>query len=152
MKYATFTTSGRIACAYNDETVIEVPADAYMLTSEQWEHRTTLVLIDGEVVITSPPDSASFCQWNGIEWVLDSAAQEQAAIAQVFSLRDSLLRSAALRMAPLQDAMELEEATADELDRLRAWRRYRVQLSRVEQQQGFPNAIEWPEVPAPRVG
>ena len=55
----------------------------------------------------------------------------------------------------LQDATNLDMATDEELARLpraaselTAWKRYRVLLSRVEAQAGFPDAIEWPEKPA----
>lgn len=147
MKYATFNDGGRVACVYNDETVIVVPPGAYSLTQEQWDQRTALVLVNGEVTIFPPPDVSGFYQWNGSEWVIDADAQEHATIAQVVSLRDALLSSAALKMAPLQDAMDLGEATADEQEQLRVWKNYRVQLNRVEQQPGFPNSIEWPEHP-----
>lgn len=147
MKYARFDSSGRVACVYNDDTVTEVPVDAYILTSEQWEQRTALVLVDGEVLVSSPPGPGEFYQWNGVEWVLDLISQDSAITAQAYSLRDFLLRSAAIRIAPLQDALELGEATESELDELRAWKSYRVQLGRIAQHPGFPSAIEWPEIP-----
>jgi hypothetical protein len=147
MKYATFNDDGRVACVYNDETVMVVPSDAYSLTQEQWDQRTALVLVDGEVAICPPPDVSGVYQWNGNKWVINADAQEQATIAQAISWRDALLRSAAMRMAPLQDAMDLGDATADEQEQLRVWKNYRVQLNRIEQQPGFPNSIEWPESP-----
>ncbi|OEC52278.1 tail fiber assembly protein [Pseudomonas sp. ENNP23] len=147
MKYATFNDDGRVACVYNDETVMIVPSGAYSLTQEQWDQRTALVLVDGEVAICPPPDVSGVYQWNGNKWVINADAQEQATIAQAISWRDALLRSAAMRMAPLQDAMDLGEATADEQEQLRVWKNYRVQLNRIEQQPGFPNSIEWPEPP-----
>jgi hypothetical protein len=55
----------------------------------------------------------------------------------------------------LQDAVDLEMATEEEVARLAAakteltaWKRYRVLLSRIEAQAGFPTVIEWPEKPA----
>ena len=54
----------------------------------------------------------------------------------------------------LQDALRLELATPDEaasLGRkqaeLDAWRTYRVCLSRIETQEGFPASVEWPVAP-----
>lgn len=152
MKYATFNDDGRVACAYNDETVMVVPSGAYSLTQEQWDQRTALVLVDGDVAICPPPDASGFYQWNGNKWVINADAQEQATIAQAISWRDALLRSAGMRMAPLQDAMDLGEATADEQEQLRVWKSYRVQLNRIEQQPGFPNSIEWPESPSKDAG
>jgi hypothetical protein len=61
--------------------------------------------------------------------------------------RDRRLADAALRIAPLEDAVELGEATASEVSSLSAWRSYRVRLSRVDQQPGFPKSVVWPESP-----
>ncbi|WP_327439891.1 tail fiber assembly protein [Pseudomonas donghuensis] len=65
----------------------------------------------------------------------------------VISRRDSLLAIAAVRMAPLQDAVELGVVTADERAALEAWKRYRIDLNRVELQAGFPRLVEWPASP-----
>lgn len=57
--------------------------------------------------------------------------------------RDALLAVAAGRMAPLQDAVDLEEATDAELALLKKWKQYRVALNRVDL-----SAPAWPEEPA----
>lgn len=51
-------------------------------------------------------------------------------------------------IAPLQDAMDLGEATAEEGTELTAWKRYRVALNRLHDQPGYPNEITWPAPPA----
>lgn len=51
-------------------------------------------------------------------------------------------------IAPLQDAVELEEATDTETALLKEWKRYRVALSRLPEQEGYPNEIDWPAPPA----
>ncbi|WJR28903.1 tail fiber assembly protein [Pseudomonas mosselii] len=61
--------------------------------------------------------------------------------------RDGLLSRASLRMAPLQDAIDLESATQEEIAILTLWRQYRVDLNRIDQQPGFPQAIIWPQAP-----
>lgn len=66
-----------------------------------------------------------------------------AALAQ----RDALMVVATARMAPLQDAIDLGEATATEKEAMLAWKRYRVALNRIQQQAGFPQAIDWPTSP-----
>jgi len=58
------------------------------------------------------------------------------------------LAEAAARIAPLQDAADLDMATPAELDTLRAWKVYRVELARVEQQEGYPLRVQWPAPPA----
>jgi len=67
--------------------------------------------------------------------------------AQVLAQRDGLLTQAALRMAPLQDAVDLGDATAAEEAVLKAWKQYRVKLMRIEPQEGFPAAVVWPDAP-----
>lgn len=61
--------------------------------------------------------------------------------------RDRLLANAALRMAPLQDAVDLGAATKEEIASLNQWKLYRVALNRVEQQAEFPQQIDWPQTP-----
>ncbi|WP_337158135.1 tail fiber assembly protein [Pseudomonas putida] len=62
--------------------------------------------------------------------------------------RDALLAQAAIRIAPLQDAVDLGEASAAEEQALIAWKRYRVAVNRIDQQAGFPGQIDWPVPPA----
>ncbi|SOE50872.1 Tail fiber assembly protein [Orrella dioscoreae] len=62
--------------------------------------------------------------------------------------RQALLADAALRIAPLQDAVDLGTATEEETAKLLAWKRYRVELNRIEQQDGYPRTIGWPTPPA----
>ena len=67
----------------------------------------------------------------------------------IFALnkRDELLRTAALRVAPLQDAVDIGNATEVESARLLQWKSYRIDLMRIEQQEGFPAGIDWPLSP-----
>ena len=62
--------------------------------------------------------------------------------------RDRLLGNATLRMAPLQDAVDLGAATAEEIASLNQWKLYRIALNRVEQQPGYPQQIDWPQAPS----
>lgn len=66
-----------------------------------------------------------------------------AALAQ----RDYLLGVAAIRIAPLQDAVDLERATPEGVAMLKQWKGYRVDLNEIDQQEGFPQHIEWPRTP-----
>lgn len=51
-------------------------------------------------------------------------------------------------VAPLQDAVDVDEATEAEVASLKAWKKYRVALNRVPDQGQYPDAIEWPVAPA----
>ncbi|WP_411382799.1 tail fiber assembly protein [Pseudomonas sp. L7] len=51
-------------------------------------------------------------------------------------------------IAPLQDAVDLEDATEAETALLKEWKRYRVALNRLPDQPGYPQTIDWPAPPA----
>lgn len=63
------------------------------------------------------------------------------------AVRDTFLRLAAVRIAPLQDAVDLDEATEEETAALTEWKRYRIDLNRIDQQPGFPAEVVWPTKP-----
>lgn len=86
------------------------------------------------------------------ELALTLAAQAAAAITPEQTLlavnarRDELLTVATLRLAPLQDAVDEENATDDEVLRLKQWKKYRIALNRIEQQENYPIHIDWPSL------
>ncbi|MHA6574573.1 tail fiber assembly protein [Pseudomonas yamanorum] len=61
--------------------------------------------------------------------------------------RDQLLSVAAVRIAPLQDAIDIGEDTPEDAANLKLWKQYRVALNRIDQQAGFPTTITWPVTP-----
>lgn len=89
-----------------------------------------------------------------IDWsaVITSEAKAQAAAAE--RLAGVVVETARLRkvaddaIAPLQDAVDLGEATEAEAQRLKNWKRYRVALNRLPDQPGYPTEIDWPAPPA----
>ena len=110
-------------------TAIEVP------TEDEWNNRETLgwfiagVLTDVAPVFDPPKPT-----------------KEQAAISGLAKQAELLVQAAAA-MGPLQDAVDLNDATANEKSALTAWKRYRVDLNRIQEQQGFPLQIDWPVTP-----
>lgn len=62
--------------------------------------------------------------------------------------RENLMRVAAERIAPLQDAVDLGIATDEERESLSAWKAYRVVLNRLTEQPGYPLDVNWPPLPA----
>ncbi|MBK5539365.1 tail fiber assembly protein [Pseudomonas sp. TH05] len=78
---------------------------------------------------------------------IDILPTEEQISVVVLSQRDELLKAAALRVAPLQDAVDIGNATEEESARLLQWKSYRIDLMRIEQQEGFPAAIDWPLSP-----
>ncbi len=77
-----------------------------------------------------------------------NAPTPEQVLAAANAQRDALLVSAGLRIAPLQDAVDLDAATADDVASLRLWKEYRVAVNRVSGQAGFPALIDWPVAPA----
>lgn len=71
-----------------------------------------------------------------------------AAVDDVKATRDERLAEAAIRIAPLQDAADLGKQTDAEAAQLLSWKQYRVDLSRIEDQAGYPTSIDWPQSPA----
>lgn len=61
--------------------------------------------------------------------------------------RDRLLSIAALAIAPLQDAVDLDDAPEKDIKLLKAWKAYRVAVSRVAHQESYPTEIDWPSSP-----
>lgn len=66
----------------------------------------------------------------------------------VFHERDLLLSKAAIRIGPLQDSMDLGSGSKEDSETLIKWKEYRVAVNRVDLQDGFPTAIEWPSEPS----
>ncbi|ORJ47292.1 hypothetical protein B2M27_26805 [Kluyvera intermedia] len=67
-------------------------------------------------------------------------------IATADNQRQSLLTTATAKIAPLQDAADLDMATDDEKSALTAWKKYRVLLNRVDTSTA-PD-ITWPVQPS----
>jgi len=73
--------------------------------------------------------------------VIDPMELAQAEITRLRAVAD-------YAVAPLQDAVDVDEATEAEVASLNVWKKYRVALNRVPEQAGYPEAIAWPDVPA----
>lgn len=95
------------------------------------------------VLMTEKPRPTSQHIWDGTDWVLSTERVAEVVKAD----RDRRLQDVRLKMAPLQDAVDLGEETVDEATSLIAYKQYAVALSRIEQQANFPFDISWPELP-----
>lgn len=96
-----------------------------------------------DVVSVAP--EGHFVKWNGEKWIHDADAEKIAQITQATQQKESLLALAASKIAPLQDAVDLDIAIEDEVALLRMWKKYRVLLSRIKTEDA-PN-IKWPSLP-----
>ncbi|POA21519.1 hypothetical protein C1886_04395 [Pseudomonas sp. FW300-N1A1] len=84
----------------------------------------------GEIAAYEPPSDAA---------LLPAARSQQ----------KRLMQDAGLAVAPLQDAVDLGVATDEQVEQLSTWKYYRIELSEVPQQVGWPRTIEWPVKPDP---
>ncbi|EAM2148824.1 tail fiber assembly protein [Salmonella enterica] len=92
--------------------------------------------------VTSVSPDGEYQKWDGMAWVKDEAAEKAAQLRQAEETKSRLLQMASEKIAPLQDAVDLGEATDKEKASLLAWRRYRVLVNRVK-----PSKPVWPEQP-----
>ena len=152
--------------SYIDEPPPEKPGCAIVrsIDGNSWEYAednrgTVYRITDGQSITlsalgplpseyTNIPWPGEFYVWVGGEWVLDVAARYASAILIANLERDRRLAEAALRIAPLQDAVDLDNATAADVANLKLWKQYRVAVNRVSDQPGFPETIDWPTPPA----
>ncbi|PRB55368.1 phage tail protein [Pseudomonas sp. MYb2] len=98
--------------------------------------------------LTSKARPGDYYVWKNDDWELDLEAQNAAAVAQADIERDKRLQEVVIRVAPLQYAYELGEASSDQLTVLQAWKRYAVKLANIELQPDYPLSIDWPVAPA----
>ena len=69
-------------------------------------------------------------------------------VAKAIADREELMAEAARRIAPLQYAVDEVVATDAEIVALKGWKLYSIALNRIEQQEGFPLSVVWPDKPA----
>jgi len=74
------------------------------------------------------------------------AAQKQQKIANNVATKASLIAQATVAIAPLQDAVDLDEATDAETALLKSWKQYRVAVNRIDA--NTADDITWPDQPA----
>ncbi|WZJ98769.1 tail fiber assembly protein [Pseudomonas sp. LPD2] len=132
---------------------LPIPIDA---TQEACFPRDIVSPADGLIALPIPEaDQPAPAQgYAAIDWSLLVTAEEKAQAAseqQRTTANAGIAQQRAIAdtaIAPLQDAVDLDEATLGEVNALRAWKRYRVALNRLPEQPGFPETIDWPELPA----
>ncbi|ATI92608.1 tail fiber assembly protein [Salmonella enterica] len=93
--------------------------------------------------VTSVSPGGEYQKWDGKTWVKDEAAETTARLRETEGTKSRLLQTAAEKIAPLQDAVDLGIATDDEKAQLDEWKKYRVLVNRVD-----TSNPDWPEKPA----
>ncbi len=95
--------------------------------------------------VTSVSPGGGYKKWDSKAqvWMNDEAAEAAARLREAEGTKNRLLQIASEKIAPLQDAVDLDKATNKEKASLLAWRKYRVQVNRVDTLKPV-----WPEKPA----
>ncbi|ORF96595.1 phage tail protein [Salmonella enterica subsp. enterica serovar Typhimurium] len=95
--------------------------------------------------VTSVSPGGEYQKWDGKAkaWVKDEVAEKAAQLRQAEETKNRLLQIASEKIAPLQDAVDLDIATDDEKAQLDEWKKYRVLVNRVD-----TSNPDWPAQPA----
>ncbi|HHR6066242.1 TPA: tail fiber assembly protein [Providencia alcalifaciens] len=80
-----------------------------------------------------------------VEAYINPPISKEQLIAEAEQQKQPLLAEANNAIAPLQDAVDLDMATDEEVAQLTAWKKYRVLLNRIDT--SLAPDIEWPEKP-----
>ena len=73
-----------------------------------------------------------FSRWNGKKWVLDEDEQKEFKIKQNKILKNSLLNEANENISILQDSIDFDMAEDGDEEKLKAWKKYRILLNRID--------------------
>ncbi len=107
------------------------------------------VRLPGIPLGTAPAAAPGVIDWSQLITVeMKAAAAAEQQLAQVQAETTMRRAVADLAIAPLQDAVDIDEATEAEAALLKDWKRYRVALNRLPDQPGYPAEIDWPAPPA----
>lgn len=89
--------------------------------------------------------NSQFDSWDGEKWVLDAEKQHQYEINRALSKKYQLISEATTQISYLQDAVDTDIATNEEVELLAQWKKYRALVNRIDIEQ-TPN-IDWPDQP-----
>lgn len=128
--------------------VINVATGLVENTAE-WDGESEWVQPEGYIVV--PANGASI-GWSYVDGKLIAPPEPEPPVAtpaeileRNTGMRDFFLARATLAIAPLQDAVDLDDATPAEAALLKKWKQYRVAVNRIDLTLPSPT---WPNEPA----
>lgn len=80
-------------------------------------------------------------------WESAPALSHEQMVAEASSEKAYRMQVATAMVSPLQDAVDLGDASDSEKALLTSWKQYRVSIMRIDKQEGYPGKIEWPLPP-----
>ena len=140
--------------------------DWYTLRDQEWKGKNCFIAVDQNDFVTTWSENPNFltlCEGVSVYEVtpkklpVDIGEQTYRYINGKFikveplaadvaeQKKNALLAQAAAAIVPLQDAVDIEDATDKELANLNAWKKFRVALNRLDLSTA-PDIV-WPEVP-----
>lgn len=105
--------------------------------------------LPGMEMLDQPAPATGIIDWSQevtAEAKAEASAEQELTAAVAEAARRRAVADAAI--APLQDAVDLGDSSENEVALLTEWKRYRVALNRLADQQGYPASIDWPAPPA----
>ena len=94
---------------------------------------------------TTLKPSSEFDKWDGKKWQLDKNKQHQSQVNQATIEKNQLIAEATSQISYLQDAVESQIASEQEIQLLAEWKKYRALVNRIDVQQAAN--IDWPNMP-----
>lgn len=94
---------------------------------------------------TTIKPTSEFDSWDGKKWQLDVSKQHQYEVNQALAKKNQLIAEATIQISYLQDAIDTDIATNEEMELFAKWKKYRALLNRIDVNQA-PN-INYPEKP-----
>lgn len=104
---------------------------------------TTIGSLPDNVTYLAP--DGEYKKWDGYEWIDDPGAKLSKMTSDAIQHKTDLLNLADYKISILQDAVTYNLATDEESSMLDAWRKFRVLVNRVNEND--PQNIIWPETP-----
>ncbi|WP_025110066.1 tail fiber assembly protein [Pseudomonas sp. H1h] len=86
-------------------------------------------------------------EWSAGEWI-ETGAPPSITAERQYQMRAELRSVALAVIAPLQYAVDLDIAEEAEAAQLNEWKKYMVDLNRIDKQPGWPTEVTWPSPPA----
>ncbi|MDR9749836.1 tail fiber assembly protein [Pseudomonas sp. SZMC_28357] len=84
---------------------------------------------------------------NGYPILVDRPIPPRDYLSEAVTEAAKLRSIADYAITPLQDAVDIDDATDVEVALLKAWKKYRIALNRLPEQPGYPASILWPATP-----
>jgi hypothetical protein len=109
--------------------------------------RQWLALGDLPEGYTLQAPESEFDTWQGDKWTPDENAIAEAGRKAAYLKQQLANQYATARISTLQDAVALDMATDDEVEALKAWQIYRVELNRLDITTDAPPDADWPVSP-----